>query len=199
MQTLRGQMSNNQGNNELAVGVMIFVAIAIALMVAGAILALIGVTVYVFNAWRKIYRYEGKDPVLWLAGITAFFALFCISGALEEFRIFKFYLQNNGQGEKVILHGFITVSYLGGMALPTVVYEIYRAIKPISHIKIGMVETLRDLYRQGNITRLERNAQLAKLIAIDDDEIERRHTETMRQQQAPRQTGGAAFDVPEQD
>jgi hypothetical protein len=196
-------MSNNQGTNELAIGIMIFVAIAIALAVAGVIIALLAVAGFVFNEWRKIYRYEGKQPVLWLAGITTVLTIPCIHGALEQFGLFVFYLERQNQGGQVLRHALGAIAFIVGIAAPTAAYWFYRLVKPISHIRVNIVEMFHEQYRRGEITRKQRDASLATFIAKTDDELEEMVVNERRNNQqaahtAPQQPASGTFDVPEQ-
>lgn len=176
------------------------VAIAVAVMIAGVVIALIAVTGFVANEWRKIYRYEGKQPVLWLAGITAVLALPCISSALEHFRLFAFYLERQNQGDLVFRHALSAIAFIVALAVPTAAYWFYRLVQPISHIRVNLIEMFHDQYRSGDITRKERDTQIEKTIATGDDELERMVAESRRQTQQPAARPiGATFDVPEQD
>lgn len=177
---------------------MIMVAIAVALMVAGVIIALVAVTGFVLNEWRKIYRYEGKTPVLWLAGVTAVVALPCIGGAAEQFRLFSFHLER--QSDQWIAHALGAIAYIVAIAIPTGGYWLYRMIQPISHVRIALIEMWHDQYKKADITKRERDTKIAQTIATGDEELERMVAESRRQPQQPvRQHVGSAFDVPEQD
>lgn len=192
--------NNNDGMNEFIIGGVIVAMIAIALMVAGVVVALIAVAGFVINEWRKIYRYEGKQPVLWLAGITAVLALPCIGGALEQFRLFAFYLERQNQGDLVLRHALSAIAFIVALAVPTGAYWFYRLVQPISHIRVNLIEMFHDQYRRGDITRRERDTQIEKTIATGDDELERMVAESRRQKQQPAARPiGAAFDIPDQD
>ena len=190
--------NNNDGMNEFIVGGFIFVMIAIALMVAGVVVALIAVAGFVINEWRKIYRYEGKQPVLWLAGITAVMAIPCIIGALEQFRLFAFYLERQNQGDQVLRHGLSAIAYIVALAAPTAAYWLYRLAQPVSHIRVAYIEHWHYAYRKGEITRIERGDNIRATIAQGDAALEEIHANAMRAKSQPAAQSNAAFDVPEQ-
>ena len=193
--------NNNDGMNEFIIGGVIIAMIAIALMVAGVVVALIAVAGFVINEWRKIYRYEGKQPVLWLAGITAIVAIPCISGALEQFRLFAFHLER--QTDQWLGHAVSAIVFIVVLAVPTAAYWVYRMIQPISHIRVNLIEMFHEQYGRGDITRLERDTQIERTIATGDDELERMVAESRRQKQQPAARPnvlpGQPFDVPDQD
>lgn len=161
--------NNDQWQTEFIIGGTILFAVVILIAIAGAFLAAGAVLVFCVNEWRKIIRYEGWQPIQWLGGITAFVALIGISAAATELDLAS---QAQARNRPSGNHIFLAMVYIAMIALPTVGYWIYRLIKPLSHVRINIVELLDQDYRQGKITRLERDTETKKYISMSDDELE---------------------------
>jgi len=189
-------MNDQQAAMQLTVGVMIMIAIAIAVMVAGVVIALLAVTGFVLNEWRNIYRYEGKRPVRNLAILTAIVAVPCLAGALEQFHLFTVYLEY--QSDQWIIHAFGAIIYIVVIAIPTGAYWLVRLVRPVSHVRIAVIEHWHDEYANANITKHERNENIAETIAMGDEALEKMVAASRR---PPAQTivQNHVFDVPEQN
>lgn len=190
--------NDNQFAMQVGLGLTVMMVVAIVLAVAGVIVALIAVTGFVLDQWRRIYRYEGKTPVLWLAGITAVVALACVPAAIEQFRLFAYYMER--QSDQAAGYAITAIALIVAIAIPTAGFWLYRKVQPISHVRIALIEMWHDQYRKADITKHERDTKIAQTIATGDNELERMVAESRRQPQQPvRQHVGSAFDVPEQD
>ncbi len=178
--------NNDQWQAEFIIGGTIIFAVVILIAIAGAFLAAGAVLIFCVNEWRKIIRYEGWQPIQWLGGITAFVALIGISAAVTELDLAS---QAQARNRPSGNHIFLAMVYIAMIALPTVGYWIYRMIKPLSQIRINIVENLDHDYRQGKITRVERDTTTKQFIAMTDDDLEamavKSRRERAQQQAAP--------------
>lgn len=187
---------NNDGMNELMIGGFVVMMILAALAVAGVIVALIAVAGFVLDQWSKIYRYEGKTPILWLAGTTGAAALGCIPAAIEQFQLFAYHMERNS--DQAMGYAISAIGLIVALAIPTAGYWLYRKVQPISHVRFALINMWHEQYGRAEITKRERDEKIAQTIATGDEELERMVAESRRPQQRVQQHTGSAFDVPEQ-
>ncbi len=194
---------NDAATMQLALGAMVVVAVVIAVAVAGAVLAILAVAAFAISQWRTTYRYEGKQPVLWLALATAIFAVPSTVSAQEQFLEVARWLEYKNhpqQGKELLTHLAGAIGSILLIAAPTAGYWLYRLIKPISHIRIQYINTAHNLYEQGKLTKKERDATIQQTIDMGDDALEESHAQTLRERDNPAPApANNPFDVPPQD
>lgn len=188
---------NDTEMQKFILGGTILAMIVMALVVAGIFMAMAAVAGFVFYQWRDIYRYEGSKPVLWLLVITAILAVPCLIAAYDQFQVGNFLLKR--KDDRWIGAMLLAVAYVLGLAVPTAFYWLYRKIKPVSHIRVAYIEHWHEAYRKGEITRIERGANIRETIAKGDVALEEIHARSLQRQQRPTPQSGSAFDVPGQD
>jgi len=88
---------------------------------------------------------------------------------------------------------------VASVALPTGLYWFYRLIKPISHFRIGIIDSAHQLYAQGKITRKVRDQEIKKFISIGDDALEEMMTRSVDTDPQLPERKFSPFDVPEQN
>ncbi|MEM7172472.1 MAG: hypothetical protein AAF530_20055 [Pseudomonadota bacterium] len=188
---------NDAATAQLSIGLMIAIVIGVALLFAGVVIVLLGVGAFVLSQWYSIYRYEGKKPVLWLALSTGILAFPLIFNAIDEAKLFSYYMSGSGHGDKAMKHGFLAIGSIVLISIPTAGYWLYRIIKPISHIRESLIDQTHENYSQGNITRIERDGQIALILEKGDDVLEKMVAESRRDKQPA--SSQNPFDVPPQD
>ena len=186
----------NQNNAEMQkfiLGGTVLAGIVMVLAVVGLLMAIVAVIGFVAVQWRDIFRYEGRKPVLWLLAITVIVAVPCAFWA-NQFVQMAARAPDKTAG-MLKAWAFFTMLV---PAAPTVLYWLYRKIKPVSHIRVAYIEHWHNAYRKGEITRIERGDNIRATIAQGDAALEKIHANAMRAKSQPAAQSNAAFDVPEQ-
>ena len=98
-------------------------AVVMVIAIAGAFLAAGAVVIFCVTEWYKIVRYEGYQPIMWLAGITAVAALIGISGAADQLEIASQLQARNRPSGGHVVGAFL---YIVAIAAPTAGYWAYR-------------------------------------------------------------------------
>ena len=188
---------NNAEQQKLVIGFTILAFVAMILLFVGVFMAMIAVASFVFYYWREVFRYEGGKPVLWLAIITGIAAIPLAGAALEHLRLSAIYLDR--QNDKWVSETFTALIFIAAIALPTGAYWLFRKIKPVSHFRVNVIEMFHRQYKEHQITKADRDANIKKIIEMGDAALEKMIAESQRQASNPAPQAASGFDVPPQN